>query len=63
MFTKINFTLKPSAQLSSFMSTAASQADKVASIVDSAAVAWEVQKQMLNQEQGNKLQEKIIHEH
>ena len=50
VFTKVNLILKPSAQLSSLTSTAASQTDKVASIADPAAVIWEVQKQMLNQE-------------
>ena len=63
VFTKVNFTLKPSAQLSLLMSTAVSQTDKVVSIVNSTAVAQEVWKQMLNQKQGNKLWENIIHEH
>ena len=53
MFTKINFTLKSSAWLSSLMSTAASQTNKV-SIANSAAVVQEVWKQMLNQKQSNK---------
>ena len=63
MFTKVNFTSKPPAQLSSLTSMTASQADKVAPIVDPAVVAWEVWKQMLDQKQSNKLWKNIIYEH